>query len=317
LATRIGICRSLHTFNHYPLWRAFLSELGFDVVLSEPVNRETLDFGARVAPAEVCLPVKAFIGQIARIADAVDALFIPRLVCRRVNRRLFFGCPKAIALPDVVRAIFPRLGGIIELIIDERERPEWQAFRDLAVSLGVSRWRPAWLSACHAAEEALGVTRASGSPLHVFGEEVSPLPTVRGPRTAVVGHSYLLFDRHLGMNVLKHVSDAGAQVVVAFPSAKELSRHESLLVSPPSWYYELELLTATGLSVETGAIDGLLFVSSFACGTAPVTYEMIRRKLVRGKFPMLTLLLDEQTGEAGQRTRIESFVDLLMLKGKR
>lgn len=282
------------------------------MVLSTPVNRATLNLGIRAAQAEICLPVKAFVGQVASLAKEVDVMFLPRIVCRRIGRDWLFGCPKALALPDMVRAVFPWLRATAELVIDEREMSESEAYRELAVSLGASGWREAWSRASSAAAEALELTRASGSPLHAFGEEAVGISDADVPRIAVVGHSYLVFDRHLGVDVLKHVVAAGAQPRVVFPSADELVARRPRCWYP-NWYYELELIAAAEQAVASGAVDGLLLVSSFACGTAPVTNELIRRGLVQDRIPALTMLLDEHTGEAGLRTRIESFVDLLRL----
>ncbi|MEO0085951.1 MAG: acyl-CoA dehydratase activase-related protein [candidate division WOR-3 bacterium] len=312
LATRIGICRSLHTFSHYELWRTFLTELGLEVVLSPPVNRAALDLGIRVAPAEACLPVKAFLGQVALMAGDVDVVFLPRIVCRRVGRRWLFGCPKALALPDLTHAVFPWLVRAAELVVDERERPESEAFFELSALLGKSGSRRAWDRATSAAKAALEITRACGSPVHMFGEEVVCQSNPNGPRIAVVGHSYLVFDRYLNGDVLRHARAAGAQLSLLFPSPEESTRWQSSCWLP-NWYYELELFAAAEHAIRHCDIDGLLLVSSFACGTAPVTNELIRRELVRGGIPTLTLLLDEHTGEAGLRTRIESFVDLLVL----
>ena len=56
-------------------------------------------------------------------------------------------------------------------------------------------------------------------------------------------------------------------------------------------------------------IDGIIYVSSFCCGTDSVTIEMIRNRIDR--FPFLVLKLDEQTGEAGYNTRLEAFREVL------
>ena len=84
MAKRIGICRALHAYHHYTLWREFFAELGWEVVLSPTTNRAAIEQGVRLAPSELCLPVKAFLGHVAELKDRVEALFVPRIVCTEV-----------------------------------------------------------------------------------------------------------------------------------------------------------------------------------------------------------------------------------------
>jgi Uncharacterized protein conserved in bacteria len=61
--------------------------------------------------------------------------------------------------------------------------------------------------------------------------------------------------------------------------------------------------------VSEGLIDGIIYVSSFACGIDSVVMELIKERI--GEFPLLILKIDEQTGEAGFNTRIEAFIDMI------
>jgi len=316
---RVGICRQLHAFHHYRLWQTFLEELGFEVVLSAKTTRTTVELGVRVAPAELCLPVKAFLGHVQQLSGMVDILFLPRLVCYRLGHDWFFGCPKALALPDLTRALFSGLRDV-ELVIDERRFSLERAFGELAGRLGAGRkeWREALRKARLAAVEADARIRADGSPRHLF-EQPQPadsqqLTADRRPKIGLIGHQYLVFDDVLTLGILDRLRQCGAEVVVHFPDCDELTA-EARLGNAPNWFYELELLAAARSLLQQRSVDGILLLSSFACGTAPVTNEIIRREVEKGtNIPTLTLLLDEHTAEAGLITRLESFVDLLTVK---
>jgi predicted nucleotide-binding protein (sugar kinase/HSP70/actin superfamily) len=101
---------------------------------------------------------------------------------------------------------------------------------------------------------------------------------------------------------------------VVFPTAAEVegeSQQDTVL----NWYYEVELLAAARRLLEIEKVDGLLLVTSFACGTGAVTNELIQRTAVHTHgVPTILLMLDEHTGEAGVATRVESFVDVLRLR---
>jgi predicted nucleotide-binding protein (sugar kinase/HSP70/actin superfamily) len=311
----------LHAYHHYAFWHTFFKELGWDAVLSAPTNRPTIEQGVRLSPSELCLPVKAFLGHVAELKDKVDALFLPRIVCTKIAGDWFFGCPKALALPDLTRAVFESLPLVVEPILDGRIQTDKQAFH--AVVSGMDRkadFEKAFSRASAVALAAAKRTKEEGSPLHMFSE----LRTKDGgPETGdgrpavkigVVGHSYLMFDSGLSLDVLNKVREADGRPVVVFPTAADVaseSRRENAL----NWYYELELLAAARRLLEIERVDGLLLVTSFACGTGAVTNELIQRTAVHTHgVPTILLMLDEHTGEAGVATRVESFVDVLRLR---
>jgi benzoyl-CoA reductase/2-hydroxyglutaryl-CoA dehydratase subunit BcrC/BadD/HgdB len=66
--------------------------------------------------------------------------------------------------------------------------------------------------------------------------------------------------------------------------------------------------------LERGSVDGLVAVVAFGCapdsGLAPELGQAARQ----AGLPMLTLTLDEHSGEAGLVTRLEAFVDMLERK---
>jgi predicted nucleotide-binding protein (sugar kinase/HSP70/actin superfamily) len=62
---RIGIARALYSYYHYPLFKTFFESLGTSVILSPKTNKDILKSDLECSPAEICLPVKAFLGHIA------------------------------------------------------------------------------------------------------------------------------------------------------------------------------------------------------------------------------------------------------------
>ena len=59
-------------------------------------------------------------------------------------------------------------------------------------------------------------------------------------------------------------------------------------------------------------IDGLIHVTAFACGPDAVVDRVMEIEARRrGGKPFLSIAIDEHTGEAGVRTRIEAFLDML------
>jgi predicted nucleotide-binding protein (sugar kinase/HSP70/actin superfamily) len=63
--------------------------------------------------------------------------------------------------------------------------------------------------------------------------------------------------------------------------------------------------------------DGIIQLAPFACIPEIVAKSLLPRVSRDLGIPILTLFLDEQTGEAGIRTRLEAFVDLLAQRRKK
>lgn len=312
---RIGLPRALQTYRYLELWRGFLAGLGLEVLVSEPTDRRMVVDGVRLAPAELCLPCKVFLGHLTRLRDRVDVIFVPRIDCRRVKGELFFGCPKEMALPDMVRALLPGLP-VVELVIDERQMSEAESFRRIAERLGRGRqWRQAYNRAQQDRAAAAAAAGPGGNCSARTVDDDIACAGRRPVRVGVVGHDYLVRDALLTLDVLKRLEELGAVPV----AGQQVAGAASPTVKPrflPNWVFEQELLSAAADLIGRRLVDGLLLVTSFACGTSAVTNELIRLMVQDSgeNIPVLQLLFDEHTGEAGLATRLESFVDVIRLR---
>ena len=81
------------------------------------------------------------------------------------------------------------------------------------------------------------------------------------------------------------------------------------LYKRPFWTFARNSYGFTVYGSREGLFDGIIYISSFACGIDSVVVELIKDKI--GEFPFMILKVDEHTGEAGLDTRVEAFVDML------
>ena len=311
MSGRVGVYRAALAFRFWDEWRVFLDALGFEPVLAPATTKATLDTGIRVSPPELCLPIKAAIGQVKEMTAAGLKVLLPRFVSRRVGRRFYFGCPKYIGFPDMVRALVPAVDAC-ELFLDERGRPERAAYGQLARELGAGRdrVRSALAELDRAAEYDAGVSVHPG-----FNGEPALREQNGGLRIGLVGHSYLLFDRLLSAGLLERLQGLGASVVLPAPPAFD-ALGDAYAASELNWYFEIELLAGVARMLEQNAVDGIVLATSFACGTGVVTCELARRMVFKERptIPMLMLVLDEHTGEAGLMCRLEAFLDMMRIR---
>ncbi len=132
-------------------------------------------------------------------------------------------------------------------------------------------------------------------------------------KIAVIGHSYTIYDRYISMDLLGKLKKLDAEITtIEMVDEWDINRQASLLFKPMFWNYGRNAYGAALHLAAHGEIDGMICITSFGCGIDSFVYDLIERK-VRSeyKLPLITITLDEHSGEAGFNTRLEAFVDML------
>ena len=131
----------------------------------------------------------------------------------------------------------------------------------------------------------------------------------------MVGHPYLLYDEYLNHNLMDRLRGLGANVLVPemVPGAG-LAQGIRSLTGSKYWVYEGEVTGAAGYFLDRPDVDGVIALEAFGCGPDSAMMDVVQRAARRLHRPLLTLVLDEHSGEAGILTRLEAFVDMLTRK---
>ncbi|UCC12757.1 MAG: hypothetical protein JSW02_04315 [candidate division WOR-3 bacterium] len=307
----IGIPQALAFYYCHTMWRTFFSELGCQVITSGMTDRSIIQNGAAFVPNEACLPLKCYAGHVMKLCEqhgtpGIDLIFIPRLVCMQTKPAVKLCCPKFIGLPDMIRGLISDVP-MLSLDIDLRLRSQEVAFLDLAGRLGCS----SHLARCayDAAENAPREHSDDAVPENAHSTEQI--------RIALLGHRYLLDDAYLCLNIKKRLCAAGCQVVDHAPDHSPLTNISQTRVQPTSWLFEDEILFAAFRYLHADSIDGIIYLLSFGCGAGSITSEIIEHELRDSSHvPILRIIIDEHTAEAGFQTRLESFIDMIRIKKK-
>jgi len=298
---RVGIPRAL-LYHHYgDCWLEFLEGIGAEPVLSEPTTGDIITDGATRADNETCLPVKVFSGHILSLKDDVDAILVPRVVSQGHGR---CSCPKFLGLPDLARTLDPQLPAIVAPKMDICDpwslwAREWY---HTARTLGAGRARSA--AAVRRLLRSLG-------RLEQGAEEGASAPS--DITIGVAGHLYNVHDERVSLGLLDRLKAMGARpVTVDEVDPAEVLRQADSLPRKVFWGFESRLAGAVLHWSRTGAVSGILFVTSFACGPGSIVGALLEDQLRReGSVPIMTITLDEHAAEAGLVTRLEAFVDML------
>ncbi|WP_139651094.1 acyl-CoA dehydratase activase-related protein [Raoultibacter phocaeensis] len=325
---RIGIPRALLYYRYGVLWTTFFEQLGREVVVSDASDKDVYDAGERVSVDECCLASKLYLGHVESLIGACDAVFVPSLA-NKGRRRGY--CTKYQALPDLVaNTFYDRNVRIVSLSVNETEEKtdEKSAFIALAQRFGVGAadakraYRAASAaqlradrSAARAQErrlseiEQLQAQAASGMRSLEQAVPTASVVNAQMPLSILfVAHPYVAHDPFINGGIVDLLESMGTTVLFADETDHAKALHESFGFSETlPWLVNRELVGSITLLHEH--IDGIVLVSAFPCGPDSMTNDAVAR-CIQGK-PILSLIVDAQSGTAGLETRIESFIDIL------
>lgn len=300
----IGIPRALLYYEQGPMWVAFWRALGWRVELSAG-GRNTLREGNRHAPGgEICLPVKALLGHVAQLREeGVRRIFIPTVVesRRREGAGRSDNCMLVQGAVDAfVRTAFPDMEVISPVFHYEGQRYVWrETLMEAALKLGANAERAEL--AIEEAEVALARFAAGKKEL---GE--SFMKNVRNgePCAVLMGRPYS-FAPELDMGIPRHLAREGLNVapLLLLPAlaGAALSDECSDLVFKTSQ----EMVIGSEFVGGQGSNVSPVIFQQFLCRQDSAVIPFLVDIL--GDRPCLQLMLDENSGDAGFRTRCAAF----------
>ncbi|MBU4240317.1 MAG: hypothetical protein KKE43_02320 [Actinobacteria bacterium] len=322
----VGIPRALSYYRYFPFFKTMLEGLGTKVVLSKPTGKRLVEDGVRYCVDDICVPVKLYYGHVLELKDIVDRLFLTRLVSVEKCDSDTYTCPKLIGLPDMIRSSIEGLPPIIEFVVDIQNRSIHSSARRLGEMLDTppaltrkalsraidvqARYEGKLLGGLTPEDAMSAAFSGNGGSGGVrAGSGDGPAP---GLNVALVGHEYLLHDHFISHNLPSRLSRLGSCVTYMTEVPPDVIEAELARYPEISWSYEKELLGSASYFLHREDIDGVMLVMCFACGPDSIVGEIIQREVrTESSPPLMTLVLDEHTGQAGVATRVEAFVDLL------
>lgn len=327
----VGIPRALTFYKQAAMWVVFLESLGAQIIISNPTNKGILENGLKRSMDESCLPAKIFLGHVQDLINQKpDYIFVCRQQDFSAQEVL---CTKLWGIPDICRNTFELPDGCnwLELNISPSiERiTALRAWRKVGRTFTRNPLRiwAAFLRANRAQKSYEAWLRSGKHPLEalklVRGNQINKKPEQplvvekdnKKIRIALLGHAYLIHDEHFGKPIIKLLKKLGAQVHIVEDLDKEVCRSMGREVSPGLyWTYNREIVGAAEYYLRDG-VDGAIMVEAFPCGPDALALDLAMRKM-RGRAPIMRLVLDELQALTGIQTRLESFLDVLQMRRK-
>jgi len=151
--------------------------------------------------------------------------------------------------------------------------------------------------------------------------DVSPL------KVGLVGEIYTLIEPYVNLNIEKKLGQLGVEVYRSLTLHEWVKIHLSVDIKHRMNHKRILKKSAPYLNLCIGGhawqtiansihfsemnLDGIIQIMPFGCMPEIVAESILPRVYEDYGVPIMTLVVDEMTGEAGYFTRLEAFVDLL------
>ncbi|MFQ6043176.1 MAG: acyl-CoA dehydratase activase, partial [Candidatus Poribacteria bacterium] len=306
---KIGIPRGLYFYERFPFWNRFLSELGFDIILSSTTNKEVINLGVDAVVAEPCFPIKVMHGHVNDLLKKeVDYIFIPHIVNAETKFEDVFShvCPWSQTVPFVIKYA-PLLEGsegkLLRPMVHFRDGIEdvKKELRAFTKQFGISKRQTA-----RAVEMGYEAQNAFRKKLLRAGEEVLEILQEKGePAIVLVGRPYNIYDSGVNLDIPRKLRDYyGVNVIpMDFLPLDDVDISD---VNPNMfWSYGRKILQASKIVARYPNLH-ILHITNFKCGPDSYIKHFINDA---SQKPYLSLQFDGHSNDAGFMTRCEAYLD--------
>jgi len=312
----IGIPRGLMVFyQQFPYWSTFFHELGFNVVVSEETNSQTVKKALNMIVAETCFPVEVMHGHIYEmLEDKVDYIFTPFIINNKAakdNPTSNCNCPWVQTVPFMVKASIQE---------DQRERL-------LSPTLNFRYYGKVVEKELHdyfgkkfslSKKQIVEAMKKADAKQDRFEERVkergrevmASLPDDKEV-LVIIGRPYNTGDPALNLSMVEKLINLDVLPIPMdyLPLADE---NITLDYNRMYWPNGQRIIAASRIISRDNRLHGI-YMGNFRCGPDSFLAHFVHEEMA-GK-PYMEIEIDEHGADAGMITRYEAFLD--SLKGSR
>ena len=307
LGLRIGMPRTLTFYDRFPFWRTYFSELGAELVLSEPTNRRIVSMGREACLSEPCFPIIVGFGHVVDLLQReADYLFLPSVIDAENGNSAAksWYCPWGQTFPLIVKntlSAHPNIDRLLSPLIHFREGPAAvaRAMRPVARKLGLAARR-----SDRAVEAAFAVQKQFRSALLNAGANAMRTLGPNSDGIVIVGRPYNLYDPGINLNVPDKLRTRYGMNVIPMDFLPLETVEIDQLHDNMFWNYGRRILQA---ALYVGRNDRLhmIYITNFKCGPDSYIKHFAPEA---ARTPFLTLQFDDHSNDAGIFTRCEAYL---------
>ncbi len=307
---RVGIPLAMYTFDKFPFWNTFLSELGFDVVLSDRSNKDIINYGTDSIVAEPCFPIKLAHGHVRDLLNkGVDYIFIPNMLnveteFMDVNSHV---CPWGQTMTFIIGhspVMEDRKDMLLQPTVHFRDGREavTKELQVFARNLGIKDKQVA-----RAVEMAYGTQAEFQNKLVEEGQKaLKTLEEEDELGIVFVGRSYNIYDSGVNLAIPNKLRMYYGVNVIPMDFLPLEGVRISDMVPNMYWNYGKMILQSAKIVAQYPNLH-IIYITNFKCGPDSYIKQYVRE--VSGGKPFLSLQFDGHSNDAGFMTRCEAYLD--------
>jgi len=311
---KIGFPRILTQYYElFPFWSAFWTQLGYEIVLSDPTIKKIIHMGVENAVSETCYPVKVALGHVLNVLDkGVEYIFIPSLVNMKQNNEKLdesYSCPYVQSFPYTVRSAvnFGKYGvKVLEPALFFRYGYDTKVTQKPLIEMGKEL-------GINPKEIKIALKKAGEAQDNFYktmqsrGKDILDNLEPEDKAVIIVSRPYNGCDPGLNLGLPKKLMDLGI-----IPIPLDFLPIDTIDISDdwPNmyWRYGQKILCTVEIVRRDKRLNAI-YITNFGCGPDSFISHFFREKM--DDKPYLQVEIDEHSADVGAITRCEAFLDSL------
>ena len=306
---KVGIPFGLNMFELLPFWHTMLTDLGFEVVLSDVSTRSLYALGQNSIPSDtVCYPAKLMHGHIENlIQKGVDAIFYPCMTYNLDEHRASncYNCPVVAYYPELLKANMPHLREV-DFMMPFFEPDRKKDFIRLAGDYFSKKFKHINKKMVkNAITHAFDELNAYYAEVQEAGQEAIRYADEHGLELAVIAGRPYHVDPEINHGIDRLIQSYG-MVIVSEDAVAPLSDVPELNVFN-QWTYHSCMYAAANYAAHKENAQIIQLVS-FGCGIDAITTDEMRSITEEGGKIYTQLKIDEINNLGAAKIRIRSMI---------
>ena len=306
---KVGIPFGLNMFELLPFWHTMLTDLGFEVVLSDVSTRSLYALGQNSIPSDtVCYPAKLMHGHIENlIQKGVDAIFYPCMTYNLDEHRASncYNCPVVAYYPELLKANMPHLREV-DFMMPFFEPDRKKDFIRLAGDYFSKKFKHINKKMVkNAIQHAFDELNAYYAEVQEAGQEAIRYADEHGLELAVIAGRPYHVDPEINHGIDRLIQSYG-MVIVSEDAVAPLSDVPELNVFN-QWTYHSRMYAAANYAAHKENAQIIQLVS-FGCGIDAITTDEMRSITEEGGKIYTQLKIDEINNLGAAKIRIRSMI---------
>ncbi len=315
---KIGVPRVLNMYENYPFWFTFLTEIGFEVVLSPESTHRLYELGIESIPSESeCYPAKLAHGHVQWLINkGIKKIFYPSLFYEREefdNANNHYNCPIVTSYPENIKNNVEAItGGEVEFIHPFMSFADKdciyprliEAFPEVDHEQLIIAVDKAWIELENARADILDK-----------GKEVLKWMEDNNRHGIVLAGRPYHVDPEINHGIPELINSYGLAVLTEDSVSDQCEVEHPLLVSD-QWMYHSRLYAAANFVKYRDDLD-LIQLNSFGCGLDAVTTDQVSDILTNSGKIYTCLKIDEVNNLGAARIRVRSLIAALRVQDEK